>query len=202
MSNGARSKPKRPVYKDTNTLPSAAVASVFRAFYTATIYDDEHAIDEGIFFICAVAELAVTIIAVSIAALHPRIPNMTRPNRSTWSVSCHNTFKSGTYMCSAVSRSRNYKRMKGGSGATTPTSVKGPSMVEDEESVTGLTSPDVVYERRKGHQGIMKTEEVTVKFDRNSRVGIKEKFQRHAILGFELDSISRASIVEQFKRGK
>lgn len=193
------------------------MTSIFRAHYIPTVYDNDNdnAFDEASLFVWTAAELAVTIIAVSIPVLRPLVVTIARRDRgnrthTSTGASYPNTFKSGTYMCSAVSRSQNYyHRMDEndgscGTSASDKSSSKSKVIDYSANDASNLIpgQPDVVYfhDKEKGG-GIMKTEEVTVDYDRASRgEGLKENFERRAILGFELEDMSSPPTVDRSKR--
>lgn len=200
------------------------MASIFRAYYIPTIYDDKNnAYDQANLFIWTAAELAVTIIAVSIPVLRPLVVNMKGQRDRNWGpeggTRYQNTFQNGTYVCSAVSRSQNnYHRMNSsGSGSNflktitttgSSNSSSGTTTTSSKQSGKAGTTVEVVmhegnreleliaapggsagHKKEKSFQGIVKTEEVTVDYDRASRMALQDNFERRAILGFELEEM-------------
>lgn len=108
-----------------------------------------------------------------------------------------NTFKTGTYVCSTVSRSQSYRRMEGDT-VSVPRNKGGSgnlaSISENGESVSSLAMTfKNSLERDQGHGGIMKTEEITVDYDRRSRHEESGKME-NAAFGFELEEVPPAFV--------
>lgn len=174
-------------------LTSAAMTSVFRAIHIPAIYSNDYTYDESELFVWTAAELATTIIAASIPILRALLRNIVNSTQHTRRTGV-NTFKNGTYMCSTVSRSQSYRKME--SEMIAAHKVKGgngnlASISENGESVSSLVmTPAHSLEKDRLHGGIMKTEEITVDYDRRSRQGTEDRHGENAMLGFELQEVS------------
>lgn len=176
------------------------MTSIFRAIHIPAIYSDDYTYDEGELFIWTAAELATTIVAASIPVLRALLKSIVNSTRRTRRTGV-NTFKNGTYVCSTVSRSQSYyRRMEGQEKTTAAHRAKAggdgnlASISENGESVSSLVmTPARSLEKDLLHGGIMKTEEITVDYDRRSRQGTEDKNgDGNAVLGFELQEVTPA----------
>lgn len=178
-------------------MRSAGITSIFRAVHIPAIYSDDYTYDESDLFVWTAAELATTITAASIPVLRALLKSIVSSTQRTRGRTGVNTFKTGTYMCSTVSRSQSYRRMegeavplpktKGGGGGGGDRNLG--SISENGESVHSLVmTPEKTLEG-EGRGGIMKTEEITVDYDRRSRHEESGKMDSSA-LGFELEEVA------------
>lgn len=152
-------------------LNSAAMTSLFRAVHIPALYSEDYTYNETELFIWTAAELATTIIAASITVLRALLRDIVHsPLRTGGNTGVVNTFKSGTYMCSTISRSQNYRRMDGGiahiqkqKSASNNGYLAGISESESVISL-GLTTEES-FGKNQYCMGILKTEEIEVVYD-------------------------------------
>lgn len=177
---------------------SAGITSIFRAVHIPATYSDDYTYDESSLFVWTAAELATTITAASIPVLRALLRRIVSSTQRTRARTGVNTFKSGTYMCSTVSRTQSYRRMEGG---TLPgTKQRGGngnlgSISENGESVSSLVvAQESGADKFQGYGGIMKTEEITVDYGRRDRHDEGGQANNSA-LGFELEEVPPVAFV-------
>lgn len=178
-----------PYFQVLISRHSAAMTSIFRAVHIPALYSRDYTFDEGELFIWTAAELATTIIATSIPVLRALMRSIVQS--TTRHRTGVNTFKTGTYVCSTVSRSQSYKRMDGDNPRSKGTTLA--SISENGGSVTSLViTPAYSVDKDLEYGGIMKTREIKVDYDRRSQMPETHHGGQgpNASLGFELKEVS------------
>lgn len=160
-----------------------------RAVYLPSLFADDYTWDESSLFIWTATELATTIIAASIPVLRPLLRHIVvSANRRDGRTGVTNTFKTGTYVCSAVGRAQSYRRMDGDTmSQKTKGGIHLDDISEDGERLSGSSTKS--FENGRDLDGIMKTEEVQVQYARKGSNANELDQAGNPGFGFELDEV-------------
>lgn len=142
-----------------------------RAIYLPALYTADYTWDEASLFVWTATELATTIVAASIPVLRPLLRSIVNSTqRRDGRPGVANTFKTGTYVCTAVGRAQSYRRMDRDSLSQKNSGLGHlDDISEDGDGSNSLVlKPLNSHEKGREHEGIMKTEEVQVQYDRKS----------------------------------
>lgn len=141
-----------------------------RAIYLPALYTQDYTWDEASLFVWTATELATTIVAASIPVLRPLLRSLVNSTqRREGRTGVTNTFKTGTYVCTAVGRAQSYRRMDGDSVSQKNALAHLDDISEDGDGSNSLVlKPLKSLEKGQEHDGIMKTEEVQVQYARKS----------------------------------
>lgn len=177
---------------DSDLKSRAATTSIMRAIYIPAIYAEDYTWDESSLFVWTATEVATTIIAASIPVLRPLLRSFVNSTqRKDGRTGVTNTFKTGTYVCSAVGRAQSYRRMDGEGNSQ----KAGGSGHLDDISEDGERSPDLVstssksFDHGRDHDGILKTETVQVQYAMKTWDAKEDDHAENLGLGFELDEV-------------
>lgn len=142
-----------------------------RAIYLPALFTSDYTWDEASLFVWTATELATTIVAASIPVLRPLLQSLVQSTqRREGRTGVTNTFKTGTYVCTAVGRAQSYRRMDRDSlSQKTSRSGRLEDISEDGDGSKSLAlKPFKSLEKGREYDGIIKTEEVQIEFDRQS----------------------------------